>query len=743
MVTNLVAACDSFRHPRASRELSAARTTVTSVPDAPLDPGLVLRALDPEQREVATTFDAPVVVIAGAGTGKTRAITHRIAYGALTGMLDPRTVLAVTFTTRAAGEMRGRLRELGVPQAQARTFHSAALRQVQYFWPRAYGVDLPQVTDRRMAMVAEAANRLRLRVDTGLLRDLLGEISWAKVSNVTAGEYPSIARASHRTLASADPETVAKVFLGYEAAKRSRGLIDFDDILLCAVALLSEHEEVATQVRSQYRHFVVDEFQDVSPLQRLVLDLWLGGRRDVCIVGDPHQSIHAFAGARADYLTNFPGEHPGSHVVRLVRDYRSTPQVVNLANAVMAPSRAARTAAAVTKQPVDGVQLVAQLPDGPAVEFGSHPEEGDEARDVALWLAARHAEGIDYREMAVLFRINAMSPALEAALAQRNIPYQVRGSERFYERAEIKQALASLRAATRATPEGPGLPLLKDVLAGVGWSAEPPEGAGSAREKWESLNALVDLAHEVAVDNPEHGLTELVDALHERAALQQAPVAQGVTLATLHASKGLEWDAVALFGIHEGSVPFVLATTDEQLAEEKRLLYVGITRARTHLRISWSRSRSGGRGNRGPSRFLDGLTPAALAQASKQAAAPTRRSRGTSQSKTCRVCGGSLSTGADRKLGRHVDCESSYDEELLARLKAWRKQVAQAASMPAFVIFTDATLVALAEAMPHDERGLLAVPGIGRAKVDRHGADLLTILAGGTPDGMSETLDGI
>ncbi|MGO4955773.1 ATP-dependent DNA helicase UvrD2 [Luteococcus sp. Sow4_B9] len=718
---------------------------MSSPAQPPADPSVVLEALDAEQRQVATTFDAPVAVIAGAGTGKTRAITHRIAYGALTGALDPRGVLAVTFTTRAAGEMRSRLHQLGVGSVQARTFHSAALRQIQFFWPRAYGVELPEVTDRRMSLVAEAASRSGLQVDTGLLRDLVGEISWAKVSNVTAGEYPAIARAANRVLAGADPETVARVFTAYETAKRNRGQIDFDDILLCTAALLSEHEDVAMQVRQQYRHFVVDEYQDVSPLQQTVLNLWLGERRDLCVVGDPHQSIHAFAGARADFLTGFAVAHPGTRVIRLVRDYRSTPQVVDLANKVMAPRRAAQLAAhaAGTAGSLQGVNLVAQQPSGPAVEFGSHPEEAEEARAIAEWLTARHGEGVEWREMAVLFRINAQSPVLEAALSERRIPYLVRGSDKFYERPEIRQALAQLRAAVRAEPEGPGLPLLKDVLAGVGWSQEPPEGSGSVREKWESLNALVDLAHDIAVDNPEHGLVELVGALNERAALQEAPVSQGVTLGTLHASKGLEWDAVALFGMQEGTLPFVLATTPEQLDEEKRLLYVGITRARRHLRISWSRSRTGGRGNRGPSRFLDGLTPAAVAQAAEQAATPRRRNRRSAQSQTCRVCHKSLGTGAERKLGRHEGCPSDIDEELLARLKAWRLRTAQAASLPAFVIFTDATLVAVAESRPRTEQDLLRIAGIGRSKLERHGADLLALVAGESPGADEELpMDG-
>lgn len=693
-------------------------------------PDDILGALDDEQRQVATSLGGPVAVIAGAGTGKTRAITHRIAHGARTGDMDPRAVLAVTFTTRAAGEMRGRLHSLGVGQVQARTFHSAALRQVQYFWPRAYGTDLPQVTEGRMGLVAEAAQQQRLRVDTALLRDLLAEVSWAKVSNVTAGEYPALARAAGRQVNGVPAEQVAKIFTGYEAAKRNRGQIDFDDILLCAAALLSEHDDIAREIREQYRHFVVDEYQDVSPLQQSLLDLWLGGRDDVCVVGDPHQSIHAFAGARSSFLTTFAQTHPGTTIVRLVRDYRSTPQVVDLANKVIAPRR---TASSPPAPALGGVRLVAQQPPGPDVEFASHAEEPDEARAVAQWLQSVANEGVPWREMAVLFRINAQSPALEAALSQAGIPYMVRGSERFYERTEIKQALAQLRSATRAEPEGPALPLVKDVLSGLGWAEEPPEGQGKVRERWESLNALVDLAHDVGVEDPARDFSQVVAELFERASRQQAPVNQGVTLATMHAAKGLEWEAVSLFGVAEGTLPFVLATSEEQLAEEQRLLYVGVTRARSRLRISWSRTRSGGRGARGPSRFLDGLTPAAVAAQAQRERGRGRTSRRSAQEQVCRVCGRSLTNGAERKLGRHEGCPSDYDEALFARLKAWRKKAADASSVPAFVVFTDATLLAIAESEPASESQLLAVSGVGRTKYERYGADVLSIIGGEDP----------
>src|SRR4051794_32413144 len=462
------------------------------------DADAVLAGLDPEQRAVATALDGPVCVLAGAGTGKTRAITHRIAYGVRSGVMQPQRVLAVTFTARAAGEMRGRLRQLGAYGVQARTFHSAALRQAQYFWPRVYGGELPQVMDNRMGLVAEAAGRLRVRVDTPGLRDLVSEISWAKVSNVSPEDYPRLAAQHNRQLVSYDPETVSRVFASYENAKRDRGRIDFEDILLCAAALMSEHAEIAETIRRTYRHLAVDEYQDASPLQEALLNLWRGNRAELCVVGDPAQTIHSFAGAQAGYLTGFGQRFPDATVIRLVRDYRSTPQVVRCANSIMAPPNddAAR-------QGFRPVVLQAQQSAGPEVECVESPDESGEAADVADWLAQQAAEGVAFRDMAVLFRINAQSPPIEQALADRNIPYLVRGGERFYERPEVRQALLTLRTTARTmtgTEQGSAVEQVKDVLITLGWTQQPPEGAGALRERWESLAALLSVAEDLQAE---------------------------------------------------------------------------------------------------------------------------------------------------------------------------------------------------------------------------------------------------
>ena len=299
-------------------------------------PEQLLEALDPEQRQVAEALRGPVRVLAGAGTGKTRAITHRIALGVATGVYQPSEVLAVTFTTRAAGEMRGRLRALGAAGVQARTFHSAALRQLRFFWPHVHGTELPTLTESKLGLLATAARRCRVSADQALLRDLASEVEWAKVSNVHPDDYARVAPARGRSVAGHDPETVAQVFSAYEDGKRGQGRMDMEDVLLFTAGLLADDERVAAQVRSQYKRFVVDEYQDVSPLQSALLDLWLGGRDEICVVGDPAQTIYSFAGARADHLLGFARKFPGTTSVELVRNYRSTPEVVDAANRLLA-----------------------------------------------------------------------------------------------------------------------------------------------------------------------------------------------------------------------------------------------------------------------------------------------------------------------------------------------------------------------------------------------------------------------
>ena len=687
-------------------------------------PDAILDALDPEQREAALALRGPVCILAGAGTGKTRAITHRIAYAVLSGMWKPQEVLAVTFTTRAAGEMRTRLRELGVVGVQARTFHSAALRQARYFWPQVYKSELPPIVDTKLRLVSEAANRCRVDADVAGRRDLASEIEWAKVSNVRPDDYVSVATKTGRQVGGYDFATVSRVFAAYEEVRRDRGVIDLEDVLLCATALLADDRRVAEAIRGQYKHFVVDEYQDVSPVQQTLLSLWLGDREDVCVVGDASQTIYSFAGASPDYLLGFKRRYPSASVVRLVRDYRSTPQVVRVANGLLDAARGRAADKAVVLQ--------AQRADGPEPTFTEYSDEVAEADGISLAMAKLAANGVPYRGMAVLFRINAQSEALEQALAERSIPYFVRGAERFFDRPEVRQAVVLLRGAARAADTA-GEGLLTDVqavLGSAGWKAEPPSGTGAVRERWESLAALVALAESVAQEQPAAGMEEFVAILEERVAAQHAPPADGVALSTLHAAKGLEWDAVFLAGMHEGTMPIIYAETQDQLEEERRLLYVGVTRAREHLGISWATARSPGqRARRSASRFLDGVRPTGSAAADRPAAA---RASGRSKSKgvaKCRVCGKALVEASDRKLGRCFDCPSSLDEALFDRLREWRKDLAAEQKVPAYVIFTDATLTAIAETKPSDRSALSRISGVGAAKLEKYGDAVLELCA--------------
>ncbi|MGC4894136.1 ATP-dependent DNA helicase UvrD2 [Micromonospora sp. DT31] len=711
----------------------------------------VLAGLDPDQRAAVTAPAGPVCILAGAGTGKTRAVTSRIAYRALTGDIAARHVLAVTFTARAAAEMRARLTTLGVPGVQARTFHAAALRQVRYFAPRLLaGRAMPELLDSKVRVVTLAAAKVGLRTDRAAARDLAAEIEWAKSSLVEPGEY-AVAAAKALRDTPYEPARVAEVFSAYERLKRGNGVIDFEDMLRAAVWGIEEHPDVAEQVRNQYRHLVVDEYQDVNPLQQRLLDAWLGGRDDLTVVGDASQTIYSFTGATSAYLVDFPRQHRGATVVRLVRDYRSTPQVVGLANAVISQARGAEARLR--------LELHGQRPPGPEPELRIFTDEPAEANAVAARCRALVAAGTPAREIAVLFRTNAQSEAYEKALSEAEVPYVLQGAERFFDRPEVRQAMIALRAATRSVPGGTPLPVaVVEGLAAVGWAPDAPPAGGAARERWEALAALVQLAEEYAAtpsgsaagvvdDGParpepideaavgpgQPGLVEFTEELARRAAQQHAPTVEGVTLASLHSAKGLEWDAVFLVGLAEGTLPTTYAKTPEQVEEERRLLYVGITRARQWLWLSYAAARSPGGRARRPSRFLPQLDRSGGGE--RAGGGPARRvERRRPQVASCRICGATLLAGADRKLGRCPSCPSDLDEELYERLREWRQRVAGAQKVPAYVVFTDATLTALAERRPGRTEDLVAIAGIGPRKVGLYGDTVLALVAGATVD---------
>ena len=433
------------------------------------------------------------------------------------------------------------------------------------------------------------------------------------------------------------------------------------------------------------------------------------------MVGDPAQTIYSFAGANADYLRDFPAKHPGTTSVELVRNYRSSPQVVEAANTLLSGT------------PSQGVALRAQQPAGPAIELHEWPDEVAEAEGVAARVAALHASGRPLAEIAVLFRINAQSENLEEALAGRGVPYVIRGGTRFFERPEVREAVTRIRGAARSgqsEADGGGvLDTVRATLAGMGWTEAPPEARGQTRDRWESWQALIDQAAQF--ETAGGSLGAFVDDLDRRAAEQHAPVAEGVTLATFHAAKGLEWDSVFLCGLQDGTLPITYAETPAAVEEERRLLYVGMTRARRELSLSWALARQpGGRGSRKPSRFLGTLLPDSLLDGAAGRSGRSRRG-----ARTCRECGKPLSTGAEKKTGRCADCPASYDEELFERLREWRKGRADAEEVPAFVVFSDATLQLIAELKPTSTKALLGISGIGPSKLEKYGDDVLELVS--------------
>ena len=662
-----------------------------------MNPEELLNALDPDQRAVATQVAGPLAVLAGAGTGKTRAITFRIAYGAAVGAFDPSNVLAVTFTQRAAFEMRHRLAQLGVPKAQARTFHSAALRQLRHFWPTVVGGPLPDVIPHKASLVAASAARLGITIDRTNVRDIAAEVEWAKVSMVDAAHYASrVARLRRDVPAGLDAADMARLLDVYEDAKNERGVIDFEDILIYLCGMLQERADVASIVRKQYRSFVVDEFQDVNLLQARLLDLWLGGRHDVCVVGDVAQTIYSFTGASPDYLTGFGRKHPGARIVELTRDYRSTPQIVSLANDVLARS----------SQREGTVRLSSQRDGGAQVTYRTYDDDRAEAEGVAAAIADLIDAGMAPHSIAVLMRTNGQSQAFEEALGARGIPVAVAGGKPFFARDDVRTAISRLRAAAAAaTDEGSVGEIVRDVLSGVGWAPEAPSGqAGS--ERWSNMNAIVGWAD----DSQAQTLPAFVAELDERVAYQVEPDKAGVELATIHAAKGLEWDAVFLVGVAEGLLPISYAKTAAAREEERRLLYVAITRARDLLTVSWARSRGAdGRGKRKRSRLLDGIWPEEA-----RVGAPKKRARAST-----------------RALNQAFEEEASPQViELFGRLKAWRLEVSRQAGVPPFAVFTDQTLRDIAQAMPKNTTQLRVIRGIGDVKVQRFAAPVLALVRG-------------
>lgn len=566
----------------------------------------LLDGLDPEQRQIAECLRGPVAVLAGAGAGKTRTLTHRIAHGVRVGAYAPNRVLAVTFTRKAAGELQTRLRALGAEGVRAQTFHGAALAQLGFFWPQLVGGSAPQVIGRKIPVVSQAVESLGLRLPGETLRDVAAEIEWRKVSMLGIESYAAeLAATEHArpTPSGLTAEQLVDIHERYASLLTERRQIDFEDVLILTTGMLETEPRAAVQVREQYRFFTVDEYQDVSPLQHALMKVWLGDRDDLCVVGDASQTVYSFAGASSSYLLRFGSEYPNSREFRLERNYRSLEPIVVAANRLMRDRPGALTLHAERADGADSAGgTVARRG---SITQGSRPisvewfaDDRDEAQAVADAVRSSIAAGVPASEIAVLYRANAQSAAVETELQRLGISARVHGAQRFFDRADVREAVMLMRGQAKVADPRPLFQIVSDVLRSCGWSTTPPEG-GAAREKWDALNAILTLVDEQPVGTTMQSFSE---ELLVRSRAHHEPTIDAVTLSAIHAAKGLEWRIVHLIGMSEGLMPSAYARDEAAIAEERRLVYVAFTRARDLLRISGSAGSQ--RASRTPSRFL-------------------------------------------------------------------------------------------------------------------------------------------
>ena len=554
-----------------------------------------LDGLDESQRVVATTWGGPLCVLAGAGTGKTRALTHRIAHGVAEGKYQPEQVLALTFTTKAASEMGQRLRALGVRGVATRTFHSAALRQLQHFWPTITGGRLPDIAPSKAPLIAKTLDQLSLSVDTAVVRDLAGDIEWRKVHAYTLEDY----RLKRAELGKSLPgglslEVVASIHERYEQVKDEQGRIDFEDVLLGTLGMLETEQRVVDRVRAQYGVFLVDEYQDVSPLQHKLLEVWLGSREDLVVVGDASQTIYSFAGASSSYLLEFPERYPQGTVVKLERNYRSGEHIVRAANNIMLGRPGALTLEAQGGSPEPIHRHVARTDEA-------------EARYVATTIKGLIEQGIAPDGIAVLLRFGAQSLAIESALRAEGIGVRIHGATPFFDEAHVKRALMEIRGAAVAGVQGTLVQVVEDILFGLGLQGDAPDHQGAERNRHDDLAALRALAQSMPSGST---VTEFSDLLADRSGAGDAPAVGAVTITTVHSAKGREWPVVFVVGLSEGMFPISYATTEDAIEEERRLFYVAVTRAQQLLHLSMAERGRAEQSPRVPSRFLQSLAPA-------------------------------------------------------------------------------------------------------------------------------------
>lgn len=515
----------------------------------------ILDQLDSEQAEAASALRGPVCIIAGPGSGKTRTISTRIAYGIATGVFNPDRVLALTYTNRAAAELRSRLRQLGSSQVAVRTFHSAALSQLQYFWPQLTGSASPKLLTQKRSLLSEVASLIGLRLTDPQLMEVASEIEYLRYSLTELDEYFLTKRLPQFL----SQEQFADLEKRYQEQKLQRRLMDWEDTILLCTGLLRNEARALSYFQQQYRFFTVDEYQDISPLQEGLLRTWLGEREEICVVGDPRQTIYSFAGASSNFLLDFQNQYPGANTYELNRNYRSAGAIVDVANRVLPlkPLSKVRSDIGLATIQSNANQL---------------EEAGVVAREIVSALANHKPS-----EIAVLARTNSQLNALEVELQKLGIKTQVRGQGRFFRQPIVMQAMSAIRALAVSDSGEPLFMQVSNILSSLGWESRPRED-----DDWVSLNWFIQVLDELG----QVSTIEYIRELDERERSGHEPAREAITLATVHGTKGLEWRQVYLIGVNRGLFPISHAQDPTDIDEEKRLFYVAVTRAKDKLVIS-------------------------------------------------------------------------------------------------------------------------------------------------------------
>lgn len=651
----------------------------------------LLEDLDLQQREVATTFSSPVCVLAGAGTGKTRAITYRIAYAISKGIYRSDNVLALTFTTKAAFEMKERLSSLGVPNVTAKTFHSAALSQLKEIWPEVMKYDLPRVLENKSNVIAIVFNALNLSLNPDVMRDVIAEIEWAKVSLISIEDYADTVLSMNRKLPhNKTAYEIQRIFQCYEKTKVEMGVIDFEDILVLLIGIFKIYPDVLNEIRKRYRYFIVDEYQDVSLLQQVLLDLWVKDSNNLCVVGDACQTIYSFAGASPSFLLDFTTRYANSKKIILNKNYRCGADIIKLANNIA-------TNITYEGNKVDSIALQVMKDSDLPVEYMDCFSKQHEAELVSLKVEELLKKGVDSKNIAILYRTNSQSQSFEEYLSAKGIKFYLKNDNNFFEKREILYALKSIKDIAKSTPNEDTMTIVENVIRSLGWSETPSDFTGEAKEKWDNLNILRNIA--VNQKDTFYKILDFYNYLYYMMKEKIQVEKDAVVLSSLHACKGLEWDYVFLVGIQEGLLPIYLAKNNIQIEDEQRLLYVGVTRARKKLYIS---------------KFLDSKN---------------------NKDNTCRFLRDYWKNSILEKIDVQKNISKDFYDtntentiKLYEELKAWRKKVANEYKMDSYKVITDKALQSISIAKPNRIFTLGIIKGVSKVVVKKYGRDILKII---------------